>query len=268
MKLRTAKKRNSGFTLVEMLAVTAIVAILLAIGIVAVVHYARWLHITELDNTAREIYLAAENRAVLLSAGGRLEEQVVQAGTTGGGTVTPPDKDKGATPLAAGGGAANAAYRYIYYSGNASQLEDLLPVGTIDPALRAGCFYIVYEVNMGSVTDVFYAEDGKPLDNNTDFQAFYKEWWNSSRQKRLDAKRMIGYYGGEAAGNDKTDALKAPTLIVHNEEELWVELTYEVPTGEKREPVVKLYHANGTERQYEIDLELSKWTKTKETMLM
>lgn len=267
MKFKASKKRNNGFTLVEMLAVTAIVAILLAIGIVAVVYYARWLHITELDNTAREIYLAAENRAVLLSAGGRLEEQVKAAAGGVEQTVMPPDKDKGATPLAAGGGAANAEYRYIYYSGDDSQLADLLPVGTIDPALREGYFYIVYEVNTGSVTDVFYAEDGNLLDNNANFQDFYETWRNSSRQVRLDAtpKRMIGYYGGEAAGNDKTNALKAPILIVHNEEELWVELTYEVPTGEMletRKPVVKLYHANSTERQYEIDLELSKWNLT------
>lgn len=260
MKFKTSKKRNDGFTLVEMLAVTAIVAILLAIGIVAVVHYARWLHITELDNTAREIYLAAENRAVLLSAGGRLEEQVMAAGDAEQ-TVTP---HKDATSLAAGGGAANAKYRYIYYDGNANRLEDLLPAGTIDPALREGRFYIVYEVNMGSVADVFYAEDGDLLDNNSDFQAFYEKWRGSSRQKRLDEKRMIGYYGGETAGNDKTDALQAPILIVHNEEELWVELTYKVPTGETRTPVVKLYRTG--DKQYEIVLsDLNGWKKTSTT---
>ena len=266
MKFKASKKRNNGFTLVEMLAVTAIVAILLAIGIVAVVYYARWLHITELDNTAREIYLAAENRAVLLSAGGRLEEQVKAAAGGAEQTVTPPDKDKSATPLAAGGGAANAEYRYIYYSGSANQLEDLLPVGTIDPALREGYFYIVYEVNMGSVTDVFYAEDGNLLDNNNDFQDFYETWRGSSRQKRLDEKRMIGYYGGEAAGNDETDALRAPILRVFNEEELWVELSYEVPTGETRTPQVRLYHVEGENKKYEIDLsDLSGWTKTTTT---
>lgn len=260
MKFKTSKKRNDGFTLVEMLAVTAIVAILLAIGIVAVVHYARWLHITELDNTAREIYLAAENRAVLLSAGGRLEEQVMAAGDAEQ-TVTP---HKDATSLAAGGGAANAKYRYIYYDGNANRLEDLLPAGTIDPALREGRFYIVYEVNMGSVADVFYAEDGDLLDNNSNFQAFYEKWRGSSRQKRLDEKRMIGYYGGETAGNDKTDALQAPILIVHNEEELWVELTYKVPTGETRTPVVKLYRTG--DKQYEIVLsDLNGWKKTSTT---
>lgn len=260
MKFKTSKKRNDGFTLVEMLAVTAIVAILLAIGIVAVVHYARWLHITELDNTAREIYLAAENRAVLLSAGGRLEEQVMAAGDAEQ-TVTP---HKDATSLAAGGGAANAKYRYIYYDGNANRLEDLLPVGTIDPALREGRFYIVYEVNMGSVADVFYAEDDDLLDNNSDFQAFYEKWRGSSRQKRLDEKRMIGYYGGETAGNDKTDALQAPILIVHNEEELWVELTYKVPARETRTPVVKLYHTG--DKQYEIVLsDLNGWMKTSTT---
>lgn len=82
MRRETNGKRNSGFTLVEMLAVTAIVVILLAVGMVSVVRYARWLEITELDNTAREIYLAAENRAVLLSAGGRLNTTEILWQTT------------------------------------------------------------------------------------------------------------------------------------------------------------------------------------------
>ena len=41
MRRETNGKRNSGFTLVEMLAVTAIVVILLAVGMVSVVRYAR-----------------------------------------------------------------------------------------------------------------------------------------------------------------------------------------------------------------------------------
>ena len=62
MRQNRQRSRRQGFTLVEMLAVVAIVVILLGISAVGVVYYARWLKITELDNAAREIYLAAENR--------------------------------------------------------------------------------------------------------------------------------------------------------------------------------------------------------------
>lgn len=266
MKFRTAKKRNNGFTLVEMLAVTAIVVILLAVGMVAVVHYARWLRITELDNSAREIYLAAENRAVLLSAGGRLDKLVTEAN---GKDLNLTEPIKEATPLAAGGTAGQSAkFRYIYHDGSATDSEvlvELLPEGTIDPALRKGRFYVVYEIkadeensekpSLGSVTDVFYADGkGSSLDNVTDFETFYQQWRGASRKDRLDEK--FGYYGGEGAENGTSNSLKPPVLKVINGEELRVELTYEVPItlpqGEERTPKVWLYY--GEHREYRVDL--------------
>lgn len=252
MKFKAREKRNSGFTLVEMLAVTAIVVILLAIGMVAVVHYVRWLRITELDNSAREIYLAAENRAVLLSAGGRLDKLVEKAN---GKTIALPAEERGATPLAAGGAAQQSAQaRYIYYDsaagGGEDVLAELLPQGTIDPALRGGCFYVVYEIKkdedgtqsgLGSVTDVFYAEESDPW-KNEGFETFYQQWKGSSRQRRLDEKKMFGYYGGAAAENGGANSLKAPLLEVINGEELIVRLTYSRPAGEARTAEVTLYY--------------------------
>lgn len=253
MKFKAREKRNSGFTLVEMLAVTAIVVILLAIGMVAVVHYVRWLRITELDNSAREIYLAAENRAVLLSAGGRLDKLVTEAN---GKTMALPAEERGATPLAAGGAVQQTAQtRYIYYNGTAGGGEDvlaeLLPQGTIDPALRGGCFYVVYEIKtdedgtqpgLGSVTDVFYAEASDAWEDAANFETFYRAWKGSSRQKRLDEKKMFGYYGGAAAENGGANSLKAPLLEVINGEELIVRLTYSRPAGEARTAEVTLYY--------------------------
>lgn len=272
MKFKAGKKRNSGFTLVEMLAVTAIVVILLAIGMVAVVHYVRWLRITELDNSAREIYLAAENRAVLLSAGGRLDKLVEKAN---GGTMALPAENRDATPLAAGGGAGQTTKAwYIYYDGSAGSggedvLVELLPQGTIDPALRRGCFYVVYEIKtdetdgtqsgLGSVTDVFYAEEGDAWEDAADFGAFYREWKGSPRQKRLDEQKMFGYYGGEAAENGGASSLKAPLLEVINGEELIVRLTYSRPAGEARTAEVTLYYGGGGSKVRLDQLSKVKW---------
>lgn len=130
---------NKGFSLVEMLAVVAIIVILLGVSGVGVIYYRNWLKLTELDNAARSIYMAAENRAVLLSGERRLGGLV-----KGGGEVT-------LTRLSGGDG-GTAAYVVARDDGNLSQL---LPVGTIDPALLEGDFYIVYEPVSGSVTDVF-----------------------------------------------------------------------------------------------------------------
>lgn len=273
MKFKAREKRNSGFTLVEMLAVTAIVVILLAIGMVAVVHYVRWLRITELDNSAREIYLAAENRAVLLSAGGRLDKLVEKAN---GKTMVLPAEERGATPLAAGGAAGQTARAwYIYYDSAAGSGEDvlaeLLPQGTIDSALRGGCFYVVYEIKtdedgtqsgLGSVTDVFYAEESDPW-KNEGFETFYQQWKGSSRQRRLDEKKMFGYYGGAAAENGGANSLKAPLLEVINGEELIVRLTYSEPMGETRTPEVTLYYGGSKVRLDQLS-KVKWWTEETE----
>lgn len=242
MKRKANGKRNSGFTLVEMLAVTAIVVILLAVGMVALVHYVRWLEITELDNSAREIYLAAENRAVLLMNSGKLKAMTLSE--EGGDSVRL--KPLGAASGAAGGGAEAAKTYYIYYDAkapgdSAGALAELLPEGAIDPALRKGAFYIVYEIaggestnGAGSVTDVFYAEDTSAgaLGDPDDFSKFYYEGREASRETRIKDKRMFGYYGGEAADSGKSEALSAPRIEVINGEELLVRLSYDTDRNE------------------------------------
>ena len=74
MRNNTHNNRNSGFSMVEMMAAVAILIILLGISSVAAAYYVDYLKITELDNAAREIYMAAENRAVLLGGSGQLEK--------------------------------------------------------------------------------------------------------------------------------------------------------------------------------------------------
>lgn len=223
------RSRRQGFTLVEMLAVVAIVVILLGISAVGVVYYARWLKITELDNAAREIYLAAENRAVLLSGSGRLEKLVT-------------NKDKTVTVTLSsdsGSGETTEGY-YIHHSRGGSEVENLLPVGTIDSALMEGSFYIVYEPVGGSVTDVFYAETEPSVDGN--FQAFYQRVSTSPRSARMQMKPMVGYYGGGKAENARDDALGTPVVIIENKETLTAEISYEVlpAMADKAKLTVKL----------------------------
>lgn len=233
MKCKTSKKWNAGFTLVEILAATAIVVILLAVGTVSVVRYAKLLQLTELDNAAREIYMAAEHQAALLAGSGRLEGQVDEAR---GEPLSLPAQ-AGVTPLAAGGtGESSSKTVYIKHSGSGdSTLDALVPEGTIDPGLREGSFYVVYDVNeksgAGSVTDVFYA---KETDTLAGFDTSYADWKTLSRQDRLSKKLMFGYYGGEAATSGGTETLETPELHIENGEELKVILTYSAPVGETR----------------------------------
>ena len=232
------RTRNSGFTLIETLAAVAIVVILLGVSAVAVVRYIDVLKITELDNAAREIFMAAENRAVLLSSSRRLDDLVD-------------------TSVAAGNGArventlrsALVAHRddeksyYVYNIADTDLDSDgLLTYGSIDPALLNGNFYIVYDLESGSVTDVFYAEDPLDLEDlvaglrgagDTNFERFYS-LWADTRSNRLDLKRtgnkpLVGWYNSEAAqGGNFVDTSKEPYIHVQiiNDEKLTVTVWY------------------------------------------
>lgn len=215
MEKKGLNNRNGGFSMVEMLAVVAIIVILLGISMVAVVRYRDLLKITELDNAAREIYMAAENRAVLLSGARRLNNQVDAAGEN--------------TTLTAS--LHSGANEDLYYVSRAGIGEELLTVGSIDPALRDGDFYIVYDKNSGSVTDVFYAEEPMGALVGGDFETFY-DTWAKSRSERLKLKdrMLVGWYNGEAAEGryEELDIPDEPTLtvMIKNEEELAVTVKY------------------------------------------
>lgn len=207
METRRLNNNSRGFSLVEMLAVVAILVILLGISMVAAAGYRDLLKITELDNAAREIYMAAENRAVLLSGARRLSNQL-------------------------GEKAPDSQFDYV---SKTSMKEELLPTGSIDPALRDGDFYIVYDRKSGSVTDVFYAESSMDGLIMTDgFDKFYENW-AKSRSDRLKQKNimLVGWYNGEAAqGEDvELDIPEEPTIkvMIENEEELTVTVEYTAP---------------------------------------
>ena len=63
----------------------AILVILLGVSAVAAARYRDYLKITELDNAARDIYMAAENRAVLLNGGGQLTGLLADSASAEGG---------------------------------------------------------------------------------------------------------------------------------------------------------------------------------------
>lgn len=226
METRRLNNNSRGFSLVEMLAVVAILVILLGISMVAAAGYRDMLKITELDNAAREIYMAAENRAVLLSGARRLSNQL--------GEKAPDSK--------------------FDYVSKTSMKEDLLPTGSIDPALRSGDFYIVYDRKSGSVTDVFYAESSMDGLMTEGFDKFYENW-AKSRSDRLKQKNtmLVGWYNGEAAqGEDvELDIPEEPTIkvMIENEEELTVTVEYTAPGPAKLS--VKLGDVELTDSTYD-----------------
>lgn len=222
-------KNRHGFTLVEMLVVVAVLVILLAVSAVGVVRYLRQIRITELDNAAREIYLAAQNRAILLQGSQRLEGLVVQAGNR----IEHVDVIPGAEASEEGTTQITVYYRHS----QDAAMEDLLPRETIEPSLWEGDFYIVYEPESASVVDVFFSRETLPVGG--DFEDFYQQWRAAPRTERMDQDPMIGYFGGQSAESGTSISLRTPVINIYNENTLWAEVTYWVPntmalTGEEK----------------------------------
>lgn len=221
MKRQIQHNRNGGFTLVELLAVVAVLIILLGVSAVSAAYYMDYLKITELDNAAREIYMAAENRAALLANGSRLEKLVARGGNSVSGV----------------GDAGGNAEGCVIANGDET-LKELLPAGTIESKLWEGDFYIVYEPKSGCVTDVFYAESEIAPG---EFQSFYNVWRTASRRARMDHDPMLGYYGGGQADADRFDRLHTPgvTVLIRNEEKLTVQVDFQIPENGRDAEITK-----------------------------
>lgn len=206
-----------GFTLVEIIIVIAILICFLSISIVGIAYYAKRLKITELDNTAKEIYMAAQNRAILLATNNRLNNYIVK----GDNKLEGIEIDVGSSEI--------YTIDTYYTSSTDENIYKLLPKDSIEPSIWEGNFYIVYEPESESVTDVFYFEDEIPEEANSNFKAFYEKWRKADKSERIKNKPMIGYYGGIFAESGDTIALRTPVINIINGDDLNVEITYWIP---------------------------------------
>lgn len=234
------KKHNKGFTLLETLLVVAILVILLCLAMVGVARWRDYLKITELDNAARAIYMAAENRVVLLRNNGTAAS-LLNNKSLSEETVTSADGDSSKTTVLCvlPSKAAEEDVKAV--------LNELLPEGVIDPALRDGNFYILYDKNTYHVFEVFYAEKGFD-------QTKLSELRDRDRSGRVGYYReksvasLVGHYAGGLAGGPDPNQLPTPgvDVLITNGEELTLTVRYTMPEGlpidvtVNREPSVKL----------------------------
>lgn len=237
--MKLYQDRSSGFTLVEALAATAILIILLGLSAVGVARWRDPLKITELDNAARAIYMAAENRAVLLQNSGASFSLLADSpgeGITASEVSVTQDGTEQTVSLCVLSDAARADI-----------LDELLPAGVIDPSLRDGHFYILYDKNTCHVFEVFYAEEKF---DKTELNVLR----GRNRSQRVSYYRgdtanrcLVGYYEGGLAGQIGTKPLPTPgvEVLIENGSELRLTVRYTIPaqlTGAdvKRVPTVTL----------------------------
>ena len=165
---------ENGFTLAETLVALAISIILLAITMVGILQYYKNMKLTEMDTTAKEIFIAAQNHLTQADASGELKRYRKDALDT---TETSVNEDALGTlipsqpsdvPDGIAWPSTNKDYYYIKYNVNDSTvgnlegsiLQYMLPFGAIDETVRADGNYIIeYNVKTATVYGVFYAEN-------------------------------------------------------------------------------------------------------------
>ena len=140
MKNRNRWKNRKGFTLAELMLAVAIIIVLASLAILGVTQYLRSLHLLEMDNAAKEIFYAAQNRITAeLNNGtlGRLESSAFDTDT-----------------LNASSKHAPANTNMVVYNTGVSDLkktlwDEMLPFGSIDETLRvSGSYIIIYSYDL------------------------------------------------------------------------------------------------------------------------
>lgn len=225
-QMRRYHKNSNGFTMAEMLITVAIIVILCGFGFVAVIAHQRNLKRMEMDETAQEIFIAAQNHLTAARASGQwssfLEKTAAEGQEGSRGTVMsykPSDYDKVSD--------ADAASRKFYYFTTESTAVKngaealILPEGSIDETLRGHHFYVEYDAASGTVFGVFYTDSDHPITEGDASKAVSRTDPDARRDYKVDGKRtIIGYYGGALGELNSPGDLYAPSVAVRNAESL------------------------------------------------
>ena len=231
---------KKGFTLAEVLVTVAIIIILAGVTFVSVAQYQKNLRLMEMDGTAKEIFIAAQNHLSVAKASGDLDR--LAEGTSMSGIGTQLDSNS----VSDYAGNAGGEYYYVIHnvtsgtenctpSGSDAILEMMLPFGALDETVAtSGNYAIVYELKSASVVAVLYSGAGNASFGNAAVINFsdedvpkIKDIYNdkSARKsyKKGDVTAIVGCYTGTAGSAAiPTETLEAPTLEVKNENKLHV----------------------------------------------
>lgn len=222
-KYRKNSTANSGFTLVELLAV---VAILLLVGLIAVFSLnklRRTLRQHELDAKAQIIYVAAQNRLAELRAAGQETLCTNGFGETGA-IVHKMEYDSRHMDESA----KNTDFYYLLVNENSDKSQTaataLLPSSAVDQELWNGYWCIEFAPETGSIYAVFYSETTLP--DHDDLNTSYRNF--NYRLKTTS----VGYYGGDIAQTQDISKFN-PSITIENAEKLIITFYCNNPVSEK-----------------------------------
>lgn len=205
------KRRSRGFTLTEMLASIAMLAILAGLLIPVSASMYRRFRLTEMDDFARQICVAAQNELTAMKATGRLEAFAKR--TDQRLTQQPQDYPK----------TDNDGWKDLYtvYSADQAAEDFLLRAGdSLSQATEHGGYFLL-ELNplTGDVYSAFYSEQPFTYEQ-------ISAWADRSRETRLGEKGLIGYYSAASADYGAVGVPEkfCPTIELIDGEELYVKI--------------------------------------------
>ncbi len=230
-------KSQSGFTLLEILAVLAVMIILMSLSVPAIVRINRNLDMTKADGMAKEIYIAAQNKLYYEKASGYLSnfQAALEDKSTQTGVCL---KDFNKCPSdyeMKDGEAKNSNWENLYYGSSTDTslkfMSYVLPSATVIQI--SGDYIIEANPYTAEVYGVFYKEKASKNDNGMTLEQIYKTLY-SNRDKQSREAYLVGYYGGSETGKAYRDLSNVDVEVV-NGEQLAIEATYksdaEIITG-------------------------------------
>ena len=230
---RYRRNKNKGFTLAELLITVAITIILAAVGFIAIFQYQQNLKFTEMENDAREVFLAAQNSLTSMKENGvelkendnEIEEEPSDFSEALKNAGISEDADQYWNEN-------RKHFRYVSHKAGTSVskgslLNQILDFGSVDETVRTdGSYIIEYDEDTYTVYGVFYTDYAK---DTVSFESYYPGKLNPIRgdSHKDDRKKFgsdqgksrvfcVGYYGAAADKDTSAKNVEAPDITIYN----------------------------------------------------
>lgn len=211
-------KKNSGFSLGELLITVAILVVLMTVALPAVLQIQKNLRQKELDAKAEIIYVAAQNAMSKLKASGRTA--AYQAGANGIEQLA---------VLPYGDPDVKEGELYFFTSESMRTATNaIMNRNTVDEALLNNHWVVEYNPSSAIIYAVFYSEDLVDCAGGYENE-FSKYNLLRDKEKRLEDGSKVGYYGGGSSVATSTVTTLIPTLTIINAEKLIANVSCVLP---------------------------------------
>ena len=228
---RIKQKDKTGFTLAEVLIVVAIMSILAGFGFVALNQYNKRLTLLEMDDTAKKIFLAAQNHLTVSDTSGAWKQLVTESGAAYAkangkslGKLTSYTSSDGYNKyFVIYGGKSSTTVTDGNAANDAKEAANLILPPNVVNIAGDGSYAILYNAETATIYGVYYSssstfgnsQDGETYSFSQKIEEDLKKTDGNSLRGSVDNRKkesvLIGYYGN-ATGTSKTPGTELKAL--------------------------------------------------------